>query len=80
MSTVKIGRNSPCLCGSGKKYKQCCEGKADVRSKFMMKWVAIVLGGVMLLGALALLSSWSSTDRAALQPGRVWSAEHGHYH
>ena len=23
----KIGRNEPCPCGSGKKYKQCCEGK-----------------------------------------------------
>lgn len=22
--TNKIGRNDPCLCGSGKKYKQCC--------------------------------------------------------
>ncbi len=21
---VKIGRNDPCLCGSGKKYKKCC--------------------------------------------------------
>ena len=20
----KIGRNEPCLCGSGKKYKRCC--------------------------------------------------------
>lgn len=24
---VKIGRNSPCPCGSGKKYKRCCEAK-----------------------------------------------------
>jgi SEC-C motif domain protein len=24
----KIGRNDPCPCGSGKKYKQCCLGKA----------------------------------------------------
>ncbi|MGB7991992.1 MAG: UPF0149 family protein [Candidatus Methylophosphatis roskildensis] len=24
----KVGRNEPCPCGSGKKYKQCC-GKAD---------------------------------------------------
>ena len=24
---VKIGRNDPCPCGSGKKYKQCCLGK-----------------------------------------------------
>jgi len=23
-STEKVGRNSPCPCGSGKKYKQCC--------------------------------------------------------
>lgn len=21
---LKIGRNSPCPCGSGKKYKKCC--------------------------------------------------------
>ncbi len=25
--TVKIGRNDPCPCGSGKKYKKCCEQK-----------------------------------------------------
>ena len=24
----KIGRNDPCPCGSGKKYKKCCLGKA----------------------------------------------------
>lgn len=23
----KIGRNDPCPCGSGKKYKQCCQSK-----------------------------------------------------
>ena len=23
----KIGRNDPCPCGSGKKYKSCCLGK-----------------------------------------------------
>jgi uncharacterized protein YecA (UPF0149 family) len=22
----KIGRNEPCPCGSGKKYKRCCNG------------------------------------------------------
>lgn len=25
--TEKIGRNDPCPCGSGKKYKQCCHKK-----------------------------------------------------
>lgn len=26
---MKIKRNNPCPCGSGKKYKKCCMGKAD---------------------------------------------------
>lgn len=25
-----IGRNDPCLCGSGKKYKKCCAGKEEL--------------------------------------------------
>lgn len=25
---AKVGRNDPCPCGSGKKYKKCCAGKA----------------------------------------------------
>lgn len=24
VNEVQIGRNDPCLCGSGKKYKRCC--------------------------------------------------------
>lgn len=29
---MKPGRNDPCSCGSGKKYRLCCEGKAASRS------------------------------------------------
>ena len=29
MAKEKIGRNDPCPCGSGKKYKKCCFGKLD---------------------------------------------------
>jgi len=29
---MKPARNDPCICGSGKKYKHCCEGKAGSRS------------------------------------------------
>lgn len=25
---AKVGRNDPCPCGSGKKYKKCCVNKA----------------------------------------------------
>jgi len=28
---VKIGRNAPCLCGSGKKYKKCCLSPQQVK-------------------------------------------------
>ena len=27
LSSMKPGRNDPCRCGSGKKYKQCCLGR-----------------------------------------------------
>ena len=31
---AKIGRNTPCPCGSGKKYKRCCQQKeADMRQR-----------------------------------------------
>jgi SWIM/SEC-C metal-binding protein len=26
--TPKVGRNDPCPCGSGHKFKKCCEGRA----------------------------------------------------
>lgn len=25
----KVGRNDPCICGSGKKFKKCCAGKTE---------------------------------------------------
>lgn len=35
--TKKIGRNDPCPCGSGKKYKHCCSGKVDWNDVFRSK-------------------------------------------
>jgi hypothetical protein len=29
-ANVKVGRNAPCPCGSGKKYKKCCWRKAAI--------------------------------------------------
>ena len=29
---AKIGRNEPCPCGSGRKFKRCCLGKQQVAS------------------------------------------------
>lgn len=30
----KVGRNDPCPCGSGKKYKKCCENRIGPKKKF----------------------------------------------
>ena len=76
---MKIGRNDPCFCGSGKKYKQCCEKKAIEKSNRITKWAAIVFGGLLLIGALAMASSLVNNDAPAT-PGRVWSPEHQHWH
>lgn len=34
---MEIGRNDPCPCGSGKKYKDCCITKGD---RFLRKMAA----------------------------------------
>jgi len=75
-----IGRNEPCPCGSGKKYKKCCvlkEKKASLASR-----VVISLIGLMLLtGAIVMLMSLDElTSNESAGPGRVWSEEHQHYH
>jgi hypothetical protein len=35
-SNVKVGRNEPCPCGSGQKYKRCCLNKT-VRTEFVQR-------------------------------------------
>lgn len=40
----KVGRNDPCPCGSGKKYKNCCMSKekpagSAARKKLTAKWI-----------------------------------------
>jgi len=33
MNIKSIGRNDPCPCGSGKKFKQCCQNKQENQSE-----------------------------------------------
>jgi hypothetical protein len=72
---AKVGRNELCPCGSGKKYKLCCESKA---SGSRMSTMVILLVAVAVVAAL-LASMFTHGDDTG-GPGRVWSAEHGHYH
>ncbi|MBS0629307.1 MAG: SEC-C domain-containing protein [Verrucomicrobia bacterium] len=42
--TKKVGRNDPCPCGSGKKYKSCC-GQQGTKKKFQ---ASLISGGSIL--------------------------------
>jgi TolA-binding protein len=33
MTKIKIGRNDPCHCGSGQKYKRCCQDKDEATER-----------------------------------------------
>lgn len=33
LTDAHIGRNDPCHCGSGRKYKHCCLGKDESRAR-----------------------------------------------
>ncbi len=82
---TKIGRNDPCRCGSGRKYKNCCQGKAGRMGP--VGWaglLAIVAVAVFL--AVSLLSRGRSAGGSDTgpdtncPPGQAWSAAHGHCH
>ena len=75
----RVGRNQLCPCGSGRKYKACCERKE--RQLSPTAWLAIVGATAVLLAVLVF--TFSSANRAAsgiCPPGQVWSVAHGHCH
>jgi uncharacterized protein len=47
--TEKTGRNDPCPCGSGKKYKSCCWGNAQPATR--KKFKATVIGSANKIAA-----------------------------
>lgn len=70
----KIGRNDPCPCGSGHKYKHCCLNRPDRATLKARILMAIAL--LVLASGLALALFYQPDD----SPRRVWSPEHGHWH
>ena len=75
---TKAGRNDPCPCGSGKKFKRCCGVKqaADRGSRLMVALVILVIAGAF----AAALVNFGDEGYAQPTAGKVWSPEHGHYH
>ena len=75
---MEVGRNDPCPCGSGLKYKKCCQGKQQTWSVGAVL-AFVVFGLVLIVGGYALWVNLTSPD-APSAAQRVWSPEHGHYH
>jgi len=75
------GRNDPCPCGSGKKYKHCCRGTDPwYQNKTVM---GIGVGALVLLGMLLfgmMMSNQLGNDRPQCPDGQVWSEAHQHCH
>ena len=78
----KVGRNDPCPCGSGRKYKQCCEGKTGRLGP--LHWAAIVAlalaAGLAVVLAVNILRGGDGAGARRCPPGQVWSDAHGHCH
>ena len=80
---MKTGRNAPCPCGSGKKYKHCCERKKAHRADLSDSLVKglFYLGGplaIVIILAVA-ISAYIGRDQDE-GARRVWSPAHGHWH
>ncbi|MEE8410160.1 MAG: SEC-C metal-binding domain-containing protein [Myxococcota bacterium] len=58
------GRNAPCPCGSGKKYKRCCEKKGDIRVRRRF-WIALAVGIPVTIGIAAVVSYYSTPQYGA---------------
>jgi hypothetical protein len=79
---MKTGRNAPCPCGSGKKYKNCCLSK-EAETPWQQKLLMVVLVLILIGGVLAIFASIRSVEPGASSSstaGKVWSEEHQHWH
>ncbi len=77
---ASIGRNEPCPCGSGLKYKKCCALKANKTSLGMRVMVGVVTV-CLLVGLFVFLTSLDEYDPSATPAaGLVWSEAHQHWH
>jgi len=77
---MKTGRNEPCPCGSGKKYKNCCLVKPDNAMSVTQKLLIALFALIMLIGLVGVFSAFRSHEAAGPGPGKVWSEEHQHWH
>jgi hypothetical protein len=73
---ARVGRNDLCRCGSGRKFKKCCESKTPSARQSR---VLMVVVGLFVVGAIAAGVASFRGDGGG-RSVRVWDPAHGHYH
>jgi hypothetical protein len=62
LMSSQVGRNAPCPCGSGKKYKNCCQKSGFALNKKQQNKIVVgTLAAVALIAAAVVFSKNSST-------------------
>ena len=72
------GRNDPCPCGSGDKYKHCCMNESAWYENKMFSGALIALVLVIALVLIGVMFFGGGGPDCPL--GQVWSQAHGHCH
>ena len=65
---MSIGRNDPCPCGNGKKYKHCCLGKASPGESKRAKLITMLSLAVL---AAAVVTGLAFSQTAGITVGFV---------
>ncbi len=74
---MHIGRNNPCPCGSGRKYKQCCLGKNAIIPLYQ-KLLLVMIGLILVVSSVIVVISLRNHEPSSA--GLIWSEEHQHWH
>lgn len=75
----KTNRNSPCHCGSGKKYKNCCYEKDQAGTSSKLGMIGIVVAVILGLIFVGMAISGGSGGPEC-PAGTTWSEAHQHCH
>lgn len=64
---MRIGRNEPCPCGSGKKFKVCCEGKQSTRKASL--GLIVLVCTILAIAAAGVIASIRDAKEAPVAAG-----------
>lgn len=74
----KPNRNDPCSCGSGKKYKNCCQNKDESQMSSKIGIIGVVIA--IVIGLIIVGMSITGGESRDCPPGTNWSSAHEHCH